>query len=216
MIMLMVCVCACMRAHVCSIYCWLSHGVRSTPVLPQWHLKDPGHSAKKASGRLHLNMHIPLTQRISVGWLCCPGTEWEPIRETSSHATRHSASHPSSPSHCGLILACGSDSSLKNGTGVLISTYKEKQKREMVRPSTITSRMRAKSHHYHHQIPSRSCNSWASTGFDYLMSGSAASVIGKISEVTSLAPGLPWSSSGARRVHYLYKPKTFSVLEIWH
>ena len=27
------------------------------PVLPQWHVKDPGHSAKSAGGRLHLNMH---------------------------------------------------------------------------------------------------------------------------------------------------------------
>ena len=28
--------------------------VRSTPVLPQWRAKDPGHSAKDAGGRLHL------------------------------------------------------------------------------------------------------------------------------------------------------------------
>ena len=27
--------------------CWLLFSVRSTPVLPQWHVKDPGHSAKK-------------------------------------------------------------------------------------------------------------------------------------------------------------------------
>ena len=33
------------------------------PLLPQWHVKDPGHSAKSASGRLHLNMHKPVTQR---------------------------------------------------------------------------------------------------------------------------------------------------------
>ena len=37
-------------------------GVCSTPVLLQWHVKDPGHSAKSAGGRLHLNMHTPLTQ----------------------------------------------------------------------------------------------------------------------------------------------------------
>ena len=37
-------------------------GVRSTPMLPQWHIKDPGHSAKSAGGRLHLNTHTPLTQ----------------------------------------------------------------------------------------------------------------------------------------------------------
>ena len=31
------------------------------PVLPQWHVKDPGHSAKSADGRLHVNTHTPWT-----------------------------------------------------------------------------------------------------------------------------------------------------------
>ena len=31
----------------------------STPVLPQRHIKDPGHSTKSAGGRLQLNMHAP-------------------------------------------------------------------------------------------------------------------------------------------------------------
>ena len=31
---------------------------RSTPVLLQWHVKDPGHPAKSAGGRLHLNTRI--------------------------------------------------------------------------------------------------------------------------------------------------------------
>ena len=34
-------------------------GIRSTPVLPQWHVKNPGHSAKIAGGRLQLNTHTP-------------------------------------------------------------------------------------------------------------------------------------------------------------
>ena len=44
--------------------CRLLFGVHSTTVLPQWHikLKDPGHSAKSADGRLPLNMRMPLTQ----------------------------------------------------------------------------------------------------------------------------------------------------------
>ena len=41
------------------------------PVLLQWHVKDPDHSAKSASGRLHLNTLTPLTQptrrRLTVG-----------------------------------------------------------------------------------------------------------------------------------------------------
>ena len=27
--------------------------------------------------------------KVGSGWLCCPHIEWEPIRETNSHATRH-------------------------------------------------------------------------------------------------------------------------------
>ena len=38
-----------------------------TPVLPQWHMKDRGHSAKSAGGRLHLNTHTPFTQRSQSG-----------------------------------------------------------------------------------------------------------------------------------------------------
>ena len=34
-------------------------GIRSTTVLPQQHVKDPGHSAKSAGGRLQLNTHTP-------------------------------------------------------------------------------------------------------------------------------------------------------------
>ena len=32
------------------------------PVLLQWHVKDPGHSANSEGGKLHLNTHTPLTQ----------------------------------------------------------------------------------------------------------------------------------------------------------
>ena len=41
-------------------------GICSTPVLPQKHVKDHGHSAKSAGGRLQLNTH---TNYISM-WLC--------------------------------------------------------------------------------------------------------------------------------------------------
>ena len=47
--------------------CWLLFGVHSTLVLPQWHVKDPSHSAKSAGGRLHLNVHTALTQRSRSG-----------------------------------------------------------------------------------------------------------------------------------------------------
>ena len=50
-----------------SFLCWLLIGIRSTPVLPQWYVKDPGHSSKSAGGRWHLNTHTPLTQRSRSG-----------------------------------------------------------------------------------------------------------------------------------------------------
>ena len=65
-----------------NFVCWLLFGVRSTPVLPQWHVKDPCHSAKSAGRRLHLNTYTSLTQQVGVGWLChCPGIVWESIRK---------------------------------------------------------------------------------------------------------------------------------------
>ena len=43
-----------------STFCADSYfGIRSTPVLPQQHVKDPGHSAKSAGGRLKLNTRAP-------------------------------------------------------------------------------------------------------------------------------------------------------------
>ena len=50
-----------------NFVCRLLFGVGSTPVLPQWHVKDSSHSAKSAGGRLHLNKHTPLTQRSRSG-----------------------------------------------------------------------------------------------------------------------------------------------------
>ena len=44
----------------CSTFCADSYfGIRSTPMLPQQHVKDPSHSAKSAGSRLQLNTHTP-------------------------------------------------------------------------------------------------------------------------------------------------------------
>ena len=43
-------------------FCADSYSVSAPPhvtTLRQWHVKDPGHSAKRAGGRLHLNTHTP-------------------------------------------------------------------------------------------------------------------------------------------------------------
>ena len=92
-----------------NFVCRLLFVVRSNPVLPQWHEKDPGHSAKSAGGRLQLNKHTHLTQRSRIA-LTMP-LSWQSVgtyQETSSHATRQGTlghSRLSSMSHCGLILA---------------------------------------------------------------------------------------------------------------
>ena len=43
-----------------NFVCSLLFGVRSIPVLPPWHVKDPGHFARSAGDRLHLNTHTSL------------------------------------------------------------------------------------------------------------------------------------------------------------
>ena len=91
-----------------STLCAVSFGVRFTPVLPQWHVKDPGHPAICTDGGLYLNAHTPLTQRSRNG-LTMPLSRhsMETYQETSSHATRQKTfgySRFSPLSHCGLIL----------------------------------------------------------------------------------------------------------------
>ena len=100
-------------------------------MLLQWHVKDPGHSAKSAGGRLHLNKHTPLTHR-SLSGLTMPLSRHSvgTYRETSLYATRQGTlghSRLRSLTHCGLTH-CG----LKSEISVreLISTLKKKKKKK--------------------------------------------------------------------------------------
>ena len=72
-------------------------------------LKDPGHCAKSAGGRLHLNTHTPLTEQSrSELIMLLPRHNVRTYQEMSSQATRQGTlghSHLSLLSHCGLILA---------------------------------------------------------------------------------------------------------------
>ena len=43
-------------------------GIRFSPVLPQLHVKYPGHSAKSAGGRLQLNTHSPNIRLCCFAW----------------------------------------------------------------------------------------------------------------------------------------------------
>ena len=42
-----------------TTFCADSYYISSTPMLLQYHIKDPGYSAKSAGGKLQLNMHAP-------------------------------------------------------------------------------------------------------------------------------------------------------------
>ena len=73
------------------------------PRVLQWNVKDPGHSAKSAGGRLHLKTQTPLTQR-SRTRLTMPlyGHSGGTYPETSSHITsrgniRPQSSQPAEP-----------------------------------------------------------------------------------------------------------------------
>ena len=109
-------------------------GVCSIRVLPQWHVKDPGHSAKSAGGRLHLNTHTPLAQRSRSG-LTIPLSRHSvgTYPETSPHATCQGTfgySRLSSLSHCGLILAYMSG--MKKCARVNLHFTKSTQKRSSI------------------------------------------------------------------------------------
>ena len=73
------------------------------PVLPQWHVKDPGYSAKSAGGRLHLNTHTPLTQRSRSGLTMplskadCGNLSGNELTRNSSRNIRPQSSQPAEP-----------------------------------------------------------------------------------------------------------------------
>ena len=57
-----------------NFVCWLLFGVRSTPVLPQWYIKDPGHSAKSADGRLHPKQAY-IVDTVQSDWADCAAVQ---------------------------------------------------------------------------------------------------------------------------------------------
>ena len=88
----------------------------------QWHIKDPGHSAKSADGRLHLNMHTPLTHRSRSG-LNMPHLSGNELSRNSSGKIWSQSSQLAEP--------LWTDPGLKSGISLckLISTYKKKKKK---------------------------------------------------------------------------------------
>ena len=122
--------------------------VRSTLVLQHWHVEDPGHSAKSAGGRLHLNAHTTLTQR-SREWA---GIVWESIRKRAhTELIMEQSGHGllSSLSHCGLILE-----EWNQCAGPNLHFKKKKKKKTDAGNDWSNSlpkpRRRVKGHHHHH------------------------------------------------------------------
>ena len=112
-----------------NLVCWLLSSISSTPMLPQWHVRDPGHSAKSAGGRLHLNTHTPLTHGSQSGRtmplsMQCGKISGHEFTRTLSGNTRSQWSHLTKP-----LLT---DPGLKSGISVrnLISTLKKTPKNE--------------------------------------------------------------------------------------
>ena len=69
--------------------------------------KTPSHSAKSAGGRLQPNTNTPKPSWMCVDYAVHAVIAWEPLRETSSHATCQGTlvhSHLSLLCHCELIL----------------------------------------------------------------------------------------------------------------
>ena len=146
--------------HICkkilpqlNFVCRLLFGVRSNPLLPQWHEKEPGHSTNSAGGRLHLNMHEPLTQRSRSGLTRLlsrhsVGT----YQEMSSHATHQGTLGQLSE----LAEPLWTDPGLKGGISVreLISTLKKNKKKQRwgmnCRTFSPNPHMQAKIYHHHH------------------------------------------------------------------
>ena len=136
-----------------NFLCWLLFGIRCNPVLPQWHIKNSGHSAKSACGRLYLNMHTPWTQWRWSG-LTMPlrrhsvGT----YQKMSSHTTCQGTTY-SRPQLSQLAEPLWTGPGLKSGISVCdLLPKKTKKSRQEMNCQTLSqdSRTQEESHHPHH------------------------------------------------------------------
>ena len=118
--------------------------------------KDSGHSAESAGGRLHLNMHTPLTQRSRSG-LTMPLSRHS-VWDLSGNKLAHNSSGKAWSLSSRLAEPLWIDPGLKSGISVheLITALKKKHTQKKHRQQMIdqtfspNSRKRGKSHHHHH------------------------------------------------------------------
>ena len=98
-------------------------------MLPQWHVKDPDHSAKSGGGRLHLNTHTPLIQR-SLEWADHAAVQAQSGNLSGNELTRNLSGNIR-PQSSQLAEPLWTDLGIKSGISVreLISTLKKEKKK---------------------------------------------------------------------------------------
>ena len=97
-------------------------------MIPQWHVKDPGHFARSAGGRLHLNAHTSLTHSSRSG-LTIPLPRHSMGINLSGNELTRSLSGNIRPQSSQLAVPLRTDPGLKSGISVreLISIKKTKK-----------------------------------------------------------------------------------------
>ena len=92
-------------------------------MLPQWYVKDAGHSAKKAGDRLQLNMRTPTTQH---SWNTVPMLSRHSMVTYQGNELTHNLSGNNCPQSSQLAKPLWFDPGLDRGIGVhkLIATKK--------------------------------------------------------------------------------------------
>ena len=83
--------------------CWLLFSVGSTPVLLQWHIKDPGHSVKSGGGRVQICMHTCLTRWSWSTWCGLTMPSRHSGNQSGKQAHRQLIKEYLSTSHLGLL-----------------------------------------------------------------------------------------------------------------
>ena len=117
-----------------NFLCWLLFGVCSTPVLLQWHVKDPGQPAKSPGGRLHLNKHTAVTQRSRSGLIKPLSRHPHSVGTYQENELTCNWSGNTHPQSSQLAEPLWTEPSLKSAISVceLIPTLKKKKKKSQV------------------------------------------------------------------------------------
>ena len=111
-----------------NFQCWLLVSVCFTPLLLQWHIKDPGHCSKSACGRLCLNIYTPLTKQ---SWRGLTMMSRSSVGLYHGNKLAHNSSGNTCPQLSQITEPLWTDPGLMNGGSVcdLISTYKQTNKK---------------------------------------------------------------------------------------